>query len=334
MTTQAADAAARDRASGQSGRRMSRSSPGTSVTRRGSVPVARSLFELLATGAAITLEGRIEQNAVILSSLALPSFAGLALTVVPWLLAGGTLALHHPFDDMAFSASSRRAEQCTIAITPGPLALRLADAGAFNRRDGARSVIAPWRAPETPRRRAPNLARSVDRPRRRAWRSARPRLFAGAARRQRTAAPPIVPRSDHRAARRSGRPARRRNRPHRRPARSRSADRRCRDSALPAPASISPASRQFAVAAARRLRGHRVSVHGRPGDPCADDRWSAGRHHRGRRLSVRPARAGRPRGRDARAPAASIAARAGCARRPAVSRRHRGRRARRCGDAL
>jgi AMP-binding enzyme len=113
----------------------------------GLVPVGRSHFELLAAGAAITLESRIEQNAIILSSLALPSFAGLALTILPWLLVGGTLALHHPFDDMAFRQQCK-AEQCNIVVVPGPLALRLADAGAFSRRDGARTVIAAWRAPE------------------------------------------------------------------------------------------------------------------------------------------------------------------------------------------
>jgi hypothetical protein len=114
----------------------------------GLVPVARSHFELLAAGAAIALESRVEQNAVILSSLALPSFGALALSVLPWLLVGGTLALHHPFDDLAFVAQCE-AEQCNVIVVPGALAPRLADAGAFNRRDGAKTVIAAWRAPES-----------------------------------------------------------------------------------------------------------------------------------------------------------------------------------------
>jgi hypothetical protein len=113
----------------------------------GLVPVARSHFEVLAAGAAITLESRLEQNMVILSSLALPSFASLAASVMPWLLVGGTLALHHPFDHVAF-AQQCKAEQCQAIVVPGSLALRLAEAGVFSRRDGAKTVIAAWRAPE------------------------------------------------------------------------------------------------------------------------------------------------------------------------------------------
>jgi len=113
----------------------------------GLVPVARSHFEVLAAGAAITLESRLEQNMVILSSLALPSFAGLASAVMPWLLVGGTLALHHPFDHVAF-AQQCKAEQCQAIVVPAALAMRLADLGMFNRRDGAKTVIAAWRAPE------------------------------------------------------------------------------------------------------------------------------------------------------------------------------------------
>jgi len=117
------------------------------VCAEGLVPVARNHFELLAAGAAIALESRVEQNAVILSSLALPSLAGLALAVIPWLLVGGTLALHHPFDDEVFLAQCR-AEQAANAVVPAALALRLGEAGALTRRDGLKALIAAWRAPE------------------------------------------------------------------------------------------------------------------------------------------------------------------------------------------
>jgi hypothetical protein len=66
---------------------------------------------------------------------------------MPWLLVGGTLALHHPFDHVAF-AQQCKAEQCQVIVVPGALALRLANSGMFNRRDGAKTVIAAWRAPE------------------------------------------------------------------------------------------------------------------------------------------------------------------------------------------
>src|SRR3954454_9984933 len=67
------------------------------VTPEGIVPVARNHAELIAGGLAAHLEARIEPEAVMLGALALASFAGLACSIVPWLLAGGTLALHHPF---------------------------------------------------------------------------------------------------------------------------------------------------------------------------------------------------------------------------------------------
>ena len=56
------------------------------ITAEGIVPIARSHAELIAGGLAVHLEARIEPEAVVLGALALASFAGLATTVVPWLL--------------------------------------------------------------------------------------------------------------------------------------------------------------------------------------------------------------------------------------------------------
>jgi hypothetical protein len=117
------------------------------VTPDGLVPVARSHVELLAGGIAVLLESRLEHDAVILSSIATSSFAGLALNVVPWLLVGGTLALHHPFDPDAFTAQ-RKEHRCDTVILPGAMAGRLAEAGLLADSDGLRKVIAMWRAPE------------------------------------------------------------------------------------------------------------------------------------------------------------------------------------------
>ena len=55
----------------------------------GLVPVARSHAELIAGGLAVVLESRLAQNAVLLSTLTLSSFAALATAVVPWLAARG-----------------------------------------------------------------------------------------------------------------------------------------------------------------------------------------------------------------------------------------------------
>jgi hypothetical protein len=117
------------------------------VTADGLVPVGRSHAELIAGGLAVMLEGRITEDALLLSTITQSSFAGLAVTMIPWLLSGGTLALHHPFDQATF------AEQCAslgsdTVIVPGVLAEQLAEAGLLSARDGVKNVIGVWRTPE------------------------------------------------------------------------------------------------------------------------------------------------------------------------------------------
>jgi len=104
------------------------------IAPEGIVPVARSHAELIAGGLAAHLEARIEPEAVMLGALALASFVGLASTVVPWLLTGGMLALHHPFAPAVFEAQ-RADERCTVAVLPGAMVMRLAEAGQADRRE-------------------------------------------------------------------------------------------------------------------------------------------------------------------------------------------------------
>jgi len=112
----------------------------------GVVPVARNHLQILAGGLGVTLEGRVGQDARILSTIAPSSFAGISLTLMPWLLSAGTLSLHHPFD-AELLAQQRRDEKCRTLILPGPIALRLGETGALAR-DGVATVIAAWRSPE------------------------------------------------------------------------------------------------------------------------------------------------------------------------------------------
>jgi AMP-binding enzyme len=112
----------------------------------GVVPVARSHAELLAGGLAVLLESGIAQHAVIQSTLAPSSFAGLCLALVPWLLCGGTLVLHHPFD-AATLVRQVHDEQSAALILPDTVAFRLAAAGLLAETRPA-SIIAAWRAPE------------------------------------------------------------------------------------------------------------------------------------------------------------------------------------------
>ena len=118
------------------------------VCENGIVPVARNHLEAVAGGLGVALEGRLAQDARILSAIVPASFAGLSLTFTPWLLSAGTLSLHHPFDDEIL-VQQRRGDGCTTLILPGPVALRVAEAGAFGRDgDAGGNVIAAWRAPE------------------------------------------------------------------------------------------------------------------------------------------------------------------------------------------
>ncbi len=115
------------------------------VTNDGLVPMARSQSELMAGGLAACLDGGVAQDSAILSTIPLGSFAGIALTIVPWLLAGGTLVLHHGFDPVVFAEQSRL-HQPGVVILPGRALTPLADAGLL---DGSiKTIFALWRGPE------------------------------------------------------------------------------------------------------------------------------------------------------------------------------------------
>jgi hypothetical protein len=116
------------------------------VTPDGIIAVARNHAELIAGGLAAVLEGGIEANARLLGSLALGSFAGMSLTLMPWLLSGGTLSLHHGFDADAFAIQCSD-ERCDTAILPGALVPQLAEARLLAHAD-LKTVLAAWRSPE------------------------------------------------------------------------------------------------------------------------------------------------------------------------------------------
>ncbi len=116
------------------------------VGESGVVPVARNHPELLAAGLAVMLEAGLTQNSKILSALVPSSFAGISLTLLPWLLSGGTLALHHLFDQKVFDRQ-RRDDRCQTLILPGSVAFAFAETDGFAV-DRPQCVIAAWRSPE------------------------------------------------------------------------------------------------------------------------------------------------------------------------------------------
>ena len=117
------------------------------TTADGFRPVPRTHLNLIAGGLALSLESDLPQGSTVMSAFAPSSFAGLTSSLVVWLLSGGTLALHHPFDaDMLERQINEDA--CDTLIAPAQLALRLAEIDIRARLPGLRHVIGFWRAPE------------------------------------------------------------------------------------------------------------------------------------------------------------------------------------------
>ncbi len=110
----------------------------------GLVAVARNHIELIAGGLPAFLEGGIALDAAILSAIPLGSFAGLAVTVLPWLLSGGTLSVHHAFDPDTFAAPCRAQDNGTVVL-PGPALAPLTEAGCLGE---TKNIVALWRSPE------------------------------------------------------------------------------------------------------------------------------------------------------------------------------------------
>jgi AMP-binding enzyme len=116
------------------------------VTAEGFRPVPRPHFSMIAGGLAISLEADIQPGATIMSAFTPMSFAGLASSLAVWLLSGGTLALHHPFDSEVLEQQVKD-QGCDVLIAPAQLALRLGDDLAA-RMPRLRNVVGLWRAPE------------------------------------------------------------------------------------------------------------------------------------------------------------------------------------------
>ncbi len=102
----------------------------------GIVPVARNHAQLIAGGLAVMLESRAERDAVILTTVMMGSFAGLAAGDRPVAAERRTLALHHPFDAAVLASAMRGPARCSIVNLPATLLPALADSGRLRKSQG------------------------------------------------------------------------------------------------------------------------------------------------------------------------------------------------------
>jgi hypothetical protein len=117
------------------------------VTAEGFRAVPRTHLSLIAGGLAISLEADVPQGSNLMSAFVPSSFAGLASSVVMWLLSGGSLAMHHPFDPEALEQQLIDLGS-DVLIAPAQLALKLDECKLLGRLPNLRHMIGLWRAPE------------------------------------------------------------------------------------------------------------------------------------------------------------------------------------------
>jgi hypothetical protein len=117
------------------------------VTAEGFRAVPRTHLNLISGGLAAFLESGLPQGATIMSAQLPSSFAGVASSLVTWLLSGGVLVLHHPFDSAVLEREIN-AQGCDVLVAPAPLAQRLAEGGLLDRAPTLHHVLGLWRAPE------------------------------------------------------------------------------------------------------------------------------------------------------------------------------------------
>jgi hypothetical protein len=117
------------------------------MTADGFRAVPRTHLSVIAGGLALSLESDVPQGTTLMSAFAPTSFAGLTSSLAIWLLSGGSLVLHHPFDDDVL-AQQIRENNCDTLVAPAPLALRLDELDLASHLPSLRNVIGMWRAPE------------------------------------------------------------------------------------------------------------------------------------------------------------------------------------------
>ncbi len=106
-------------------------------------PMVRSHIEVLAGGLAVMLEAGLQRRAVLLSTILPGSFGGIAASMIPWLLTGGVLALHQPFDAQTLGAQVD-AEAADVLVIPGAVLDSLGNEGRVAAWASRGQTLALW----------------------------------------------------------------------------------------------------------------------------------------------------------------------------------------------
>ncbi len=117
------------------------------VTTNGLLAVPRTHLNLISGGLAIFLESGMAQGGTLLATQCMGSFAGIASSLVCWLMSGGALALHHPFDGEVL-ARQLVDLNCNTLVCPAALAMRLGEDEDLLDESALRNIISLWRTPE------------------------------------------------------------------------------------------------------------------------------------------------------------------------------------------
>ena len=104
--------------------------------------VARSHAQLAASGERLAAECGLPADGQLLSAVPFTSFVAFSAALVPWLVRGGTLHLHHGFAPETFAAQCASLKGGAVVL-PAPAVPALADSLGT-----AGTTIALWRAPE------------------------------------------------------------------------------------------------------------------------------------------------------------------------------------------
>lgn len=109
--------------------------------------VPRTHIQVIAGALAIYLEAAVPHGTPVMSVVAPTTFAGFSAGIGVWLLTGGTLVHHQPFDSETLLSQVKH-DSCSSLVVPGPLMARFGEIETARRLPGLQRIIGLWRSPD------------------------------------------------------------------------------------------------------------------------------------------------------------------------------------------